>query len=64
MLSMSSFISVTFGSFKHSFQKHSFSSFFKEALDVVFRLILEVLILRVDKLGATIQLPELIKIWQ
>ena len=41
MLSMSSFISVTFGSFKNSFQKYSLSSFFKEAFDVVFSLILE-----------------------
>ena len=39
---MSSFISVTFASFKKSFQKNSFSSFFKEALDVVvFSLTLE-----------------------
>ena len=38
---MSSFISVTFGSFKNSFQKYSLSSFFKEAFDVVFSLILE-----------------------
>ena len=35
MLSMSSFISVTFGSFKKSFQNYSSSSFFKEAFDVV-----------------------------
>ena len=38
---MSSFISVTFGSFKNSFQKYSFSYFFKEAFDVVFSPILE-----------------------
>ena len=41
MLSMSSFISVTFVSFKNSFQKYSVSSLFKEAFDVVFSLILE-----------------------
>ena len=41
MLSISSLISVTFGSFKNSFQKYSFSCFFKEAFDVVFSLILE-----------------------
>ena len=36
---MSSFISVTFGSFKNSFQKYSFSSFLKEAFaNVVFSL--------------------------
>ena len=38
---MSSFVSVTFGSFKNSYEKYSLSSFFKEAFDVVFSLILE-----------------------
>ena len=41
MLSMSPFISDTFGSFKNSFQKHSTSSYFKEAINVFFSLILE-----------------------
>ena len=41
MLSMSSFKSVTFGSFKNDFHKSSFSSVFKEAFDVDFSLMLE-----------------------
>ena len=38
---MSSLISVNFVSFKNSFQKNSFNSYFKKAFDVVFTLILE-----------------------
>ena len=47
MLSILSFISVTSGSFKNSFQKYSSSSFFKEAFDAVFSLILEVRLLQI-----------------